>query len=412
MIPLDRLHKIVQNEEIELALVNGIHVDEFKSMIATSYLGTAESQQVYRMNLIGSLRSDGFIVSGGRGGGDIYKVTDWVKVEAKKIEWSTEQMEVLNWYEDLPDLEEDNASSIRARLGYRTLTDLRHENTWMYIWGYELVGNRSQRAQGKLYRGAEGWCVIKRTFVDRPRFTIIDINSTAVEIDRIARKLALCSLAPIKVINPDLPTVPILAQTMPFVMEQVAQPVYDLERIANEPEMLLSRQSWKTARKMLREIEFTHPPFDMPIHHHVDLIVGIWRKEREGTQARPAIQRDYAIGELTTFPQKIQVLGFHGPFTVSYRCLERLANNTYVASDLVEKSFNKSSMPGGHSGISDASLVHTARYLLGMGIKYINGGESASVGPLLTRYKHKYQTTEYSSSGSLTLVLRIPHFKP
>ncbi len=396
-----RLDRVTKNPRVTAALLQGISGPDLDSLLRSeSLLPTPDTA---RMNLIGSLRGSGFTVLGGRQGGTIYRVTEWEKPESKVTSWSSYQLAVRQWFDDLPDVLASDAGEVRYHLSTRPDTDVRHENTWLYLWGYELVGNTSNRAIGKFFRSSSGSFIIKRTFADRPRFSLIDLDASPEELYAAARTLSSISFAPVKIINPRVESLSDLDRLFETHLrrEDVKQPIYDLNKLVQNPSEFFSRQSWKTARKMLREVQFTeYIGGILEPTEYQNTIIDRWREIREGSQARPAIRRDYVIsGMIST--SKISILGFREGHPVSYRVVECLSNNSEFASDLVEKSINSSAYPGGHSGISDASLLTIARRLTARGVKFLNGGESSSVGPKLTQYKHKFQVGE---SYSITLI--------
>lgn len=408
MINLPLLHSLVGTPEIVQLLISGVSGDDLSSAIQDHHpeLTSPSLKSVFRMNLIGSLRGAGFKVSGGRQGGEKYQVFDWEKRTQTKVSWSPDQLQTLEWFEHLDLVGDDQIRTFRQSFS-RSSTNPRHENCWLYYWGYELVGNLSNRATGRLFSSSSGGTmIIKRTFKDRPRFSLLPLSSTLSDLETVARRLSQVSFAPIKIVNPDPEDLPNLLEVVGGTVDRVAQPIYDASRIATSPGEFFSRQSWKTARKMLREVEFIEILPRSPRIADQDRIISVWKKTQMKSQARPATRRDSVLSE-STYPFKMSILGYWRDVPVSYRVVEPLTTSTEVAADLLEKSINRSD-DGGHSGISDASLVTICRYLVSHGIRFLNGGESSSVGPQLTQYKHKFQVHQ---TESLTVVSGFPHFR-
>lgn len=405
-IPWAKLRQITPSEEISSRLFHGVPASELDSLLEQT-LGS-DYRSTSRMNLIGTLRSAGFVVSGGRAGGSEYRILDYYPIVPKpRIEWSPSQVGTLEWFNDLPPISESYADFVRHRLQSRDSSDHRHENTWSYLWGYELVGNTSARAHGKIYSCDDGVVIIKRMYQDRPRFSIIDLDASPEMLYRLVYTLSEVSFAPVKVINPSLPTLAsdIISRAR-MRIETVDQPIYDLDALANAPENFFSRQSWKTARKMIREVQFEEIPSDTPgLDLRCESLIRAWKRLHEKDHPRLAIRRDSILAKTVLSRTKMAFVGQRNGEIVSLRILEPLANVDFVAGDMVEKSLNTSSLPGGHSGISDAFLVVTARHLSSRGIRFLNGGESASVGPKLSSYKKKF---EVGRSRSITLVSRLP----
>lgn len=408
---LDTAARIVQNSTILDALAKGISKSDFAVLVHEEYPLMGETEQgVYRMNLIGGLRAMGYTVTGGRKGGDLYQITGFEKPKETAISWSLDQKTTLDWFDNLePVLDVDNQFYTQA-IANRTFGDIRHENNWLYVWSYELTGGRGNRSSGRWYSRDGETAIIKRTFKDKPIFSIIDGNLSPETLAQLIFNLSTVSLKPVKVVNIRWESIAPLMNRLPGWVERVHQSVYDVKQIAETPEAFFSDQSWKTARKMLREIEFVELLYNEPRVPDQTSIIDSWREYREATQARPAITRDYVASELKTYAGKISVLGYWQGKPVSYRVIDSLANRPDVGADILEKSINSSAL-GGHSGISDASLVNICRLLQSKNFALINGGESLSVGPMLDKYKRKFDRPDLNIASN-TFVSKVAHFKP
>lgn len=394
---LDLALKLLEGDQDLLdKLLVGIDREDLIDHFRTLGLTPVEAD-VRRMNVIGGLRSIGFVVLGGRQGRHLpYRIIGYEKKVStpREVIWSSDEQELLEWIDNLKKVDGSDYKGISEMLSRRDPDEDCHENDWLFLWSYELIGNSSTRVIGYLYREGNSGCVIRRA---SSKFSIIDLNMTVESLDRLIRQLSRISLGPVTVRNLQWKSLPNLIARHKGSTTRGHQTIYNLQEIVDNPREFLGKQSWKQVRRNLREIDFSPVRWDLPDVHDQTQIIDQWRDLREASQRQLAVGRDYVCSSTTTYPGKISLIGYREAIPCSYRVLDRLANNPEIAADLVEKSLNYSTVPGGKSGTSDASLYWTSEHLLSFGVKWINGGESIQVSQQLLSYKSKYGVKSTSS---------------
>lgn len=340
-----------------------------------------------RMNFVGSLRSWGFVVSGGRKGGSFYRIEGWAEKVAKPdiSQWVGLSKETYEWVRTFQPFKDDRASYDRFKLfvSQRSHSDIKHENCFLYLWAYELT-----KSQGWFF--SPGWmfggCVVIQKFYNYPQFKIFNLFSQPGELLSLAERLAPASTRPVRIINIPEDQINEYRRLHPQgSWSHREEGIYDVVDIAEHPDKYLNKRAMTTLRAREKDTTFLG---GMPrIHQHQ--IVDTWKSFNEPKHRQLAITRDHrAIDSMCS--SKITFGGYREGQPVIHHLFDILANNPEVVSLMNEKSLNYSDMPGGKPGLSDYNQVMTCRALAERGIKYIQSGGLDGGGIGLPDKKKKY----------------------
>lgn len=386
----------------------GISAEEFDSIVGST---------IARMNAVGTLRGEGFEIVGGRG--EMYRALSWTKPVEKVFDWTPERLEVQAWIDSQYPLKVDHAPLINLHLLNRDELSRTHECSFGYLWAYEAVGNKSPgRACAYLLIDSKtgGLAVLQRRFKNFPRIRLIDIDYPIDKYQTLIPFLSQLSTRPVEVRNLSPLNIEILEfHFLESSLRKAHQSIYSIETISKYPESFFSKKSWKSTKKNLREVFFRAVDMnDLATQKDAKFVIDTWKKKRGADQLRLAIGRDYVLidehipGCWYIMGYRNSSVGYRNPQPVSLRILSEIPSvnqDTQGVADLVEKSFNYSDLPGGHSGMSDTSLVQTCEILWEKGISYINGGESSSVSKGLVGYKSKFEESQVQSVAFIPQII-------
>ncbi len=343
---------------------------------------------VSRMNLIGSLRSWGYVVSGGRGGGKIYQITGWEELRSYRPcnEWTGEERDILSFIHD--SLRPVDAMFITTSLATGP-TQPWHERCLMYIMCYELA-----RDQGWCYRGLSGNAIVMQRFQTMPRFRLFNLNMTdPQEINDILCWLAKASVTPVRVLN--------VSSDICYELKRIdrngsitsrREAIYRTSRIADLSSGVFSRRALTTLRKLDREMTWGVAVCDDIHNEHMKLVVNRWREVNEKKQRQLAITRDYDAIQY----DRVRFMGYREGHPVCIHILDQLPANPNVVAQIVEKSLNyrNSIMLGGTYGVADYNLWKTCYTLNQNGIEFLNAGGFDGGGWGLVAHKERFALKE------------------
>lgn len=347
------------------------------------------SLDVMQMNIIGSLRANGYIVSGGRRGGKLYKIQGWKEKEEKipVEDWEGESRQAYDWVQNLPPLTERSWDTVRAWLGTRDPKRL-HENSWVYIWAYEGARNE------KWFWSSKGSAlIIFQKFVNRPRFRIFNLNAEPVVALAIASLLSKASCARVPIINIEDRFESEFRQLHPDgeVLKRT-EAIYDTQHISKHPEEYWSKKSWKTVRSRINDTSFVvdQPPEDR------EYVIQTWKDLNEIRHRQLAITRDFIAAALTDYPLSTSYGAVRDGHPVGHVLVDPVVGfgDTVMLSN--EKGLNYRTfpdgreVPGGRSGTSDFMQYHVCDHLADSGIGYIQSGDVDGGGIGLRPKKMKF----------------------
>lgn len=355
------------------------------------------------MNTIGGLRALGFSVEGGRSGGKIYRVVGWApKPEYKPAaEWSGDERSVLDWIEQLPQVQPDDRQDIESHLAIRRASANSFEACWGYLWSYELARDR-----GFLYRGRNGTlAVVIWKFQNFPRLRIFNIDLRYDDLAQLASMIAPASLMKIRVVHPNIDPLENYGKG-DIVQSRKKQAWYRCEEILDRlPEIYSKKQRSLIRQHQRKTIMISNLSSEGRTACHD--ITKIWKKANEVKQRQLAITRDFvAIDD----DSNIALLGVRDDSDRHPACFQILSRHPGarpVASQLVEKALNYRELPGGQSGTSDYSFVEGFQVLLELGVTHVNGGDLDGGTPGLAHHKLRLSLGETVSSYGLTFEYSI-----
>lgn len=339
-----------------------------------------------RMNLVGGLRSWGFIVQGGRGGGKIYTIVGWeARVERPTSDtWTGPPRTVLDDIGQLPRITSDDRDRIREFLARRPSQEQYHENSWLYPRAYELARDTGWWFQSPV--NPSHAAIIMRRFVSYPRFRIFNLTLSASELLELAEYLSRASCRPVYIVNPGdhaMADLKLLHSRGSWGNRR--QALYRTDDIANRIELFLNRRGRETLRSQAREMAY----HDSPSRDDQKAIVTEWRRINEPKHRQLAITRDFvAIDD--DFPQTITFVGYRQSTPACLHILEPLANRPDTVAQIVEKSLNYRTQVGGRPGTADWNLYQTSVDLLQRGIQFINAGGFDGGGAGLAPHKRRF----------------------
>lgn len=348
-----------------------------------------------RMNIVSALRYAGYEVIGTE---EIpYQVLSWKEPIRKEFKWTPERIEIQKWVDSLRPFCLSHEGIITEALLTRGSTRW-HDCSFGTLWAYEAVGNTHPgRAMTWLLEdGDGGLAILHRRHSKVPKYRITDINLKLDQYKVLIPYLSQLSDRPIPIKNLEPGRATKILSLFPKVSQlRQHQSIYLLDQVLGYPEKFLSKKSLKSTRKCLREVRWEIVSMDN-LAHSTDAryIIDTWKRYKGATQHRLSIGRDYILLD-GVVNGVIVIMGYRNLTPVSLRILSEIPEKSFPESgvaDLVEKSFNYSNMPGGHSGMSDACLYAICKILRPLGYTYINGGEAASVGRNLVNYKRKFES--------------------
>lgn len=381
-------------------LLEGIHKLDLEEEIRKVGEATTPMQiETVRMNIMGSLRNVGFLVEGGRGGGKVYRIVGWQMKQAAvpASEWTGRARETLEWFDDLIEVTEE-----RYRKDFDgSLLQVPHESAWLTFRSYEMA-----QAQGRIFNGVTGACIILRRFKDAPRFKIFNLSMGRQELLDTAEKVSRASTRPVKIIHiPELFARKLREIHASGNWEKSEQAMYSTHRIANDPEKF-----WSSSQRSLLRKHDRITKLDFRRYEEAGTVIKLWRQLNESKHRQLAIGRDQISVDVHS-QGKIFLTGRRvtddGLVPVSIMVLDRLPHAPTIAAMVTEKSLNYRSVPGGMSGTADWNLWATCKLIRQYGIDFINAGTFAGANQGLVDHKRRFSQ---SSEFGWTFVTKFPLF--
>lgn len=369
-------------EELIARLKVGMTKDELEAFLLPFKENEHLPIDTERMNQIGGLRSEGFIIPKKRG---FYQI---VGFEEKKFDlpadkWPDEQQEIFRRlrakekvrHEDYP----------RLRDYYRSLvhdSDFAHHFAPGYPLSYELARDTG-------YFVGEGG-IVHQKFSSQPRFRIIAPSYEAREDFRaLAQLLGRVSRTDVRLVSVSARD---SWKEVGFVKHQVRdQGLYRIESLADELRFISQwsdsmrtniRRAMKemtifSARQMVKQVWMKDATY----------VVDQWRYGRAGQKQRQlAITRDYVAIDLAhEHMSKTSFLFYRNGSPVGVAIYDTICEQ--AVSDLVLKGLNYKSMPGGMPNTGIGMQILAAKKLQKLGYSFINGGDIHGGEAGLTEYK-------------------------
>ena len=386
---------------IDYLLGEGLTKNSLEEMIASCLQVDPQSPQnsrieIARMNLIGGLRAAGYLVTGGRAGGNLYRIVGWEEKVSKPAAstWTGDTRSVLDWVHSLP---KPPVEDIFRHLARRDSQEILHENAPLYAYCYE-----GARDLFWLYEDGPDAVLIFQKNRELPALRIFDLFASSQFCLQLAEKLAKASIRKVPIVNVPSTSLDEYRRSGTAIASREAG-IYDLKDIVNNPEKYWSEKSYNTLRKMARECTFVT---DMSIDDQI-LVVDRWKMSEETKHRQLAITRDYK-GIATPWRNKIVVGAFREGFPVAHVLYDRVAANPGVATLLNEKGLNKrvfpdgSPIPGGHSGISDFVELASCQHLVSIGVDAVNSGGYEGGGIGLSPRKKRFSCRSVKSYTVMT----------
>lgn len=368
------------------ALVEGISKSDLELLISSEFgipFDNTAKIDLTRMNLIGQVRGSGFEVTGGRNGRSLpYKVIGLKTPQIVETadQWTGAPRHTLDWIHSFAQLTSFDGSKIRHLL--ETRTDHTHENTFLYLWCYELA-----RDKGWLISSGDEYVVVIQKFDTQPRFRLFNLNMSTRRLLDLARIIGQASVRPVSIVNITLQNQHDLRQNKQLgYLSPRKQAVYRTSDIVNTPRAFWSNNSYRRLRQRLDDTALHHACEDT-----TDLrsVIDQWKASLQDRHRQLAIGRDY-ISVDVDYPPKLTLIGTRDDHTVSLRVMEQHSNDPLWASELTGKDLNYGTQRGGKTGTSDWMIYKQARYLQGLGVEYLNVGADSGEGGL---WLHKLRFT-------------------
>jgi len=351
-----------------------------------------------RMNFIGGLRACGWIITGGRHGGTIYKVVNW-KEKKDKVpvqDWEGEPKEIYDWVHTLRPFTVMSYNLWETYTAMRDPKEQVHENSFLVFWAYLIARNK-----GFWFIEDGNVVIIRQKFVNRPIFDILCVNRPDPEwLIQLAFKLGKSSIRSPQIINVSGDQI---HQIHPHHPEgnwgKRSEAIYDLNRIACHPEQYLNKRAMSQFRARQRDTTFVLEP---PVEDQM-AVIEAWKIRNEYKHRQLAIGRD-RIAVNTEVPKKIVYGGNRKGVPVIHHLFHPLANRDDTVALLNEKSLNYSTnrdgspLRGGKAGLSDFNQIMACRELARMGFKFMQSGGIDGGGVGLPAKKMKYSKGELVTS--------------
>lgn len=377
------------SETVLDALLSGIDRESLDIYMAGS---SREEREIARMNLVGTLRSLGFTITGGRGGGRIYRIWRWEEPKPKTTvaEWSDEDRESLAQVQSDPVELLDFAYAglkIRDSIDAGIADAESHESGPLELFSYELGASSTQ---GFWTEGRRG--IVIQRFVNRPVFRIRPFTMSDDEIVDLAQRLSKLSVRPIQIIDVNKATARRLLEAFPIrpSVTKNRQSILSTQKAVDFSSSVFNKRAQSMIRKNDRETTFVRL---LSGGEAACQVIDEWRVAAESKQRQLSITRDYVAAEIDA--PKFLFLGLRNDIPVSLHILEQLTPT--MCSQIVEKSLNYRGVLGGQPGTTDWNLFATSRALLEMGILEINMGHIFGGTFGLAEHKLKIQSREVES---------------
>lgn len=333
--------------------------------------------EVARMNIVGALRSVGYKVSGGRGGGKFYKVLSWTEPKPSTTvdEWDPKRRSILDWVHRGEQVTTKHRDVINRLLAGRG--DRRHDWSFGFIWAYELA-----RDTGYLCEVDGGLVLVVQRFQSRPRFRIVYLGNSLQQLEKTAHYLAPASYMNVQIRG--LPSD--LASQWAGEVWKRQQAVVELGPIVSDPRTVYSKRTCELIRQNWREVDYWDAGSNDVADMHA--VLEKWRMLNEAKHRQPALTRDrVCFDNVELYP--FAFIGRRQGVPVTTTVWDRLPGDPKCATLMVEKSLNYSTIEGGHSGTSDASMYYAFVRMYQQGIKFVNLGTYEGGGIGLPQHKQR-----------------------
>lgn len=356
-----------------------------KSDLEALFEGGKEEREVGRMNLVGGLRSVGFEILGGRKGGDIYKIIGWSeRPEQETIRnWSNDDLSTKHRVESSPVISKRIEPELRRHMS-RVSEDrqILHENSVLQLLSYE-AGSGAFFTEFNDGRA----CVVVRKFKERPIWKIVNLDASPRSLLNLAQELGSISYKPVRIVNLDLEDAQLMRSELPQGQIETAKQAIVETREIVEMKGWSKTDRWNIRRNAQDTEIIVVKEGGEAIQHTV---IDEWRKIVEKKQRQLSITRDYNA-TFWDLESKTTFLGFRSGLPV---CLQIVDENVTtspprIVSQLVEKSLNYRSQPGGRSGTADFNLWSACDWLWRSGVELFNLGHIAGGTEGLASHKMK-----------------------
>ena len=344
------------------------YVKEHEPEIATN----ADKVYLARINWVGSLRNEGYVIPRKRGH---YKIEGFEpKGELAPAEdWPEEQQDILRSFEALEEVGAKEYRRIADRckyvLGeaYDKDVPVPHQISPGYTLSYELANDEG--------RWSGTGAIIVRKFKNQPRFRIILPSIQTLGLDDVVRVLGQASRKNVKLMS-----VMTGENWKQFGFErdtQRLQGFYNLESMV-KPSFLDSLHSRKAAyvKRNLRELKMVKATEMQAVDFLKDgkHVIETWRAGAAGQKQRQlAITRDFVALELAPiFIRNTSYIFYRDSRPVGLIIYDPI--NRFTVGDLVCKGLNYPAMPGGYHNTAFTMVMMVASDLLAQGFRHINDG--------------------------------------
>lgn len=390
-LALSQIKKAIEPrlQGLAAALAEGVEKDSLHSQVAVA-MGVKEdhpSVQVARMNLIGGLRSTGYQVTGGRGGGKLYQIVGFSEEKTEKASIEDAAAEVrapFEWLCQHELLAETPATIARLDSEYaqRPHESLMHSSNWMHLWAYRGAG----RNKLWLVELDDSLNIVVQKFVNRPKLSIIWVGGPLEGSVRLAERLAPSSLGAMSITGMELNRVDELKALHPKgSVDNRSTAIYNLKDFVENPDKYLNKRSRSTLKARLKDTELVVNPGTGAQRAVID----VWRKGNQDRHRQLAINRDFmAVDSIAE--GKITTGGRREDHWVAHHLVYRVPNRSDAVMLANEKSLNYADMPGGKYGMSDWNQMTMAKLLVDQGINYMQSGGLDGGGVGLPDKKKKY----------------------
>lgn len=407
-------------ETVARALLDGVSQDKLEDLLVEAYGLVAGSPQVSitRMNTVGGLRAMGYEVNGGRKGrGQPYQIVGFKEktYPPSADKWTGQARARLEWVHSLPRITLESESIVRQALSNRT--DRVHENSWLYIWCYELA-----KDQGFLYERDGQYCIVMQRFENYPRFRVFNLNMRPTMLLGVARAVAEASCRSVQILNVLDGTQAEYRKTNPGgSWGKRLEAVYDAYDIASDPRKYFGKRGLEMIKSQDREMSYVVPEtlincYPAAMIGYQEQIIAEWRRINEPKQRQLAITRDF-VAVKTQSDRKIELVGMRnmirGLTSVTpanprsepacMHILDRSDSVPDMANQIVEKSLNYRDQLGGRPGTADWNLFKTCEFLTFGGVRWLNAGGVDGGGAGLPAHKAKFTDHQVTSYAYYTM---------
>lgn len=361
--------------DIAQALLDGVDRDGLSSLLGSDGAPAAVVGK-RRMNLIGSLRSIGFDVTGGRRGGNVYRILSYDDPSSKIVttidSFNEEQRAILAEIDTWEPFSSKQADvnrffySLWGALSLSPLNNRAHEKSLLQMLCYDVSKNRAFIVS----RGVRLGVVIQR-FTQKPAFKLLPGTLSFEETVSIAEMLQKVSFRKVKVAY--IPDEWVAGfKDLGWAIETSQEAILDIKRFANHPESWAGKKGPKELRRFEKDTRLYRVDNGDTL---IEQVIEEWRKINEPKQRQLAIVRDY-LSFLITIPSSLKFLSLREGLPVAVMILDAVcgpeADST--VAQVTEKSLNYRESLGGRSGTSDYNLWATCRALDTLGYRWLNTG--------------------------------------